>query len=377
MADLELKNITKSYGRNKVIDDFNLSIKSGEFITLLGPSGCGKSTLLRMIAGLEQIDGGELVVGGEIMNSKPPQLRQIGMVFQSYALFPHMNIKNNISFGLKIQKQPEYVIFDRLQWIIPLLRLDGLEYRLPREISGGQRQRVALARSLVLNPDVLLLDEPLSNLDAALRERAMVELKRIHSNVGKTIIYVSHNQAEAMSMSEKIAVINAGNLEQFDSPTVLYDNPKTLFAAQFIGSPVTNTFSGEIRVSDGTPFVDIALGAIELYKTEGVDWASLHGLEVNVCIRPQDINSEGHKYSGNSNRKCVTAVSTTVSMVETPGDRNLVIGETLHDDTVRFFVNRSYSIEVGDKCAIEIDGELVHVFSKESNQNILNEVYCA
>jgi ABC-type sugar transport system ATPase subunit len=372
MADLELRNIKKSYGSNKVIDNFNLSIKSGEFVTLLGPSGCGKTTILRMMAGLEKIDSGELYIGGKLMNRVPPQLRPIGMVFQSYALFPHMNVRNNITFGLKVQKVPEHTIFERLEWVIPLLRLEGLEKRLPKEISGGQRQRVALARSLVLDPAVLLLDEPLSNLDAALRELAMEELKRIHIKVGKTIVYVSHNQAEAMSMSQRIAVLHKGNLEQYDSPSILYDNPSTKFSAQFIGSPVTNSYDGVVKIVKNAPYVSTPLGLLKLNKDSDINWNVFDGREVTACIRPQDIHSVGHKYSGDLERS-ITNVSVKVVMVETPGDRNLIVAECKSGETVRFFMNRAYSLKSGDDCSIEINGLLVHLFDKKSGGNIFSE----
>ena len=223
MSGVVLKNITKYHGDCKVIDDLSLEVRDGEFVTLLGPSGCGKTTLLRMIAGLTSIDQGELRIGDKRYNNVPAQHRRIAMVFQSYALFPHMTVRSNILFGLKIRKTPHHEMFEKLSWVMALLGLEGLEMRLPREISGGQRQRVALARALVLDPDVLLLDEPLSNLDAALREMAMEELKRVHRRVGKTIIYVTHNQAEAMSMSERIAVLNGGRVEQYDC--LLYTSP--------------------------------------------------------------------------------------------------------------------------------------------------------
>ncbi len=372
MANLILKNISKSYGSNKVIENFNLNIKNGEFVTLLGPSGCGKTTILRMIAGLEQIKSGELYIDGQLMNNIPPRLRPIGMVFQSYALFPHMNVRNNIIFGLKIQKAPDSVIFERLDWVIPLLRLKGLENRLPKEISGGQRQRVALARSLVLDPAVLLLDEPLSNLDAALRELAMEELKRIHMKVGKTIVYVSHNQAEAMSMSQRIAVLHNGDLEQYASPSTLYDSPSTLFSAQFIGSPVTNSYDGTIKVIDGKPYVELTLGKILLNCNNEIKWNELDGKEITACVRPQDIHSVGHKYSGHLER-CITEVEVTINLIETPGDRNLVIANTAGGETVRFFMNRAFDLSPGDSCKIEINSLLVHLYCRDTNQNILTQ----
>lgn len=369
MADLILKNIQKSFGSHRVIQDLDLHIKSGEFVTLLGPSGCGKTTLLRMIAGLETIDSGELYIGGKPMAGLPAQKRPIGMVFQSYALFPHMNVRNNITFGLKIQKKDEHVIFEKLDWVIPLLGLEGLEERLPKEISGGQRQRVALARALVLDPEVLLLDEPLSNLDAALRELAMEELKRIHSQVGKTIVYVSHNQAEAMTMSQRIAVLNKGDLEQYARPMELYDNPATRFTAEFIGSPITNSFKGRINYTRDRVWVETSIGNLVLSK-DASDYSGMtNNREVLVCIRPQDI----HLYRNGAVGQNSSIFEVTPSMIETPGDRSLVIGTSNSGDTVRFFFNRINQLEVGVTCTVYVDAQHVHLFDPETGKNIKGE----
>ncbi len=366
MADLVLKNIQKSYGSNKVIHSLDLTIKNGEFVTLLGPSGCGKTTLLRMIAGLETIDKGTLLIGGKDMTKLPAQKRPIGMVFQSYALFPHMNVRNNITFGLKIQKKDAAAIFDKLDWVIPLLGLQGLEDRLPKEISGGQRQRVALARALVLDPEVLLLDEPLSNLDAALRELAMEELKRIHSEVGKTIIYVSHNQAEAMTMSQRIAVMNKGDVEQYAEPMTLYDNPATLFTSEFIGSPITNSFRGVINIINGRALVQTSIGNIMLTPDFNNNPNVIEGLEVRVCVRPQDIHLlRSHNLAGGS-----TLFEITPTMVETPGDRSLAIGLDAAGDTVRFFYNRVNKIEVGVPVKVFVEAQHVHIFNMRTQRNI-------
>ncbi len=372
MADLILKNIQKSYGSNKVIHNLDLTIKDGEFVTLLGPSGCGKTTLLRMIAGLETIDKGSLTIGGKDMTNLPAQKRPIGMVFQSYALFPHMNVRNNITFGLKIQKKDEATIFEKLDWVIPLLGLEGLEERLPKEISGGQRQRVALARALVLDPEVLLLDEPLSNLDAALRELAMEELKRIHKEVGKTIIYVSHNQAEAMSMSQRIAVMNGGDVEQYAEPMHLYDNPETRFVAEFIGSPIANSFHGVVDIVEGKGRVETSLGTI-IFSSNIDDYPSIkNGTEVTVCIRPQDI----HLYKNQILDANSTHFDIIPSMVETPGDRSMVIGVDDAGETIRFFFNRINNIEVGKSVSVFVDAQHVHVFDVKSNKNLKENATC-
>lgn len=373
MAGLILRNIKKSYGANQIIKNLDLEIEPGEFVTLLGPSGCGKTTLLRMIAGLEKIDEGELYIGGKLMNGLPPQKRPIGMVFQSYALFPHMNVRNNIAFGLRVKKMSDADIFQKLDWVLPLLRLKDYEYRLPRELSGGQRQRVALARSLVLDPEVLLLDEPLSNLDAALRELATEELKRIHLKVGKTVVYVTHNQMEAMVMSRRIAAIRKGNIEQYDSPTVLYDSPSTLFTAKFIGSPATNAIKGQLLLEDGRVFVDSEIGPINIYNHEVIEWAQHEGKEVTLCVRPQDIILR-EEHEGYELQPGDTELELKVEMVETPGDRSLVVGFVGDNEQfIRFFINRKTDLKRGEKYRVILPGTLVHIFDNATEKNILAE----
>jgi multiple sugar transport system ATP-binding protein len=367
MADVLLKDITKYFGDHKIIDQLNLHVNAGEFVTLLGPSGCGKTTLLKMIAGLEPIDKGEIFIGGKRYNNVPAQKRSISMVFQSYALFPHMNVRNNVLFGLRIKKIPEYEMFEKLQWVIPLLGLEGLENRLPKEISGGQRQRVALARALVLDPQVLLLDEPLSNLDAALRDMAMEELKRIHQSVGKTIIYVTHNQAEAMSMSERIALINAGSLEQCDTPNALYEQPKTLFSAEFIGSPSANMYDGRIVKENENVLLDTEIGSLKLDKDRASDVSSIIGKGVRVCIRPQNIQFVQHF---KPRRQSDTELTLTIELVVSMGDRVLVIGRNAQNIVARLLVDRDDKVTVGDEITVVVDGRRIHLFSLETKQNI-------
>jgi len=367
MADVELRNISKDHSGYKVIDKLSLKIGAGEFVTLLGPSGCGKTTLLRMIAGLADIDEGDLLIGGKRYNNIPAQRRRIAMMFQSYALFPHMTVKNNILFGLKIRKAEHHVMFEKLNWVMPLLGLEGLEERLPKEISGGQRQRVALARALVLDPEVLLLDEPLSNLDAALREMAMEELKRIHRKVGKTIVYVTHNQAEAMSMSERIAVLKAGKLEQYDTPRVVYDKPRTVFAAEFIGSPAINMLEGEIGESDGSAGIHTPVGFFKLDKQRGERAQSLQGMNVRVGIRPQNVafapHSEARRYSD-------TRIELMVDLVETMGDRSLVVARVRNDTIIRFLIARDDDMTVGAHITALVDGRRIHAFDPKTQLNI-------
>jgi multiple sugar transport system ATP-binding protein len=245
MAEVKLENLTKKFDQVIAVDHIDLKIKDGEFLTLVGPSGCGKSTALRLVAGLEKVTSGNVYIDGKLVNHIPPQERNISMVFQSYALFPHMSVESNLAFGLKIKKRSLKEKTEKVRWVLDLLGLKGMEKRLPKELSGGQRQRVALGRALVLEPDVLLLDEPLSNLDAKLRLRMRTELKRLHKKIKTTIIYVTHDQAEAMTLSDRLAVMKDGKVLQVGTPEEIYERPADIFTAGFIGSPPMNFIPGE------------------------------------------------------------------------------------------------------------------------------------
>ncbi len=370
MSNVVLRNITKRFQEHTVIDNLSIEIRSGEFVTLLGPSGCGKTTLLRMIAGLEPIDNGDLFIGGKRHNTTPAQRRKIAMVFQSYALFPHMTVRDNILFGMKIRRAAHHEMFDKLNWVVPMLGLEGLERRLPKEISGGQRQRVALARALVLEPDVLLLDEPLSNLDAALRDMAMEELKRVHRQVGKTIIYVTHNQAEAMTMSERIALINMGKLEQYDSPRMIYDNPATIFSAEFIGSPAINQLEGVIAQSKGDIGVKTDFGFILLGKNHVEKAQEMIGHEALVGIRPQNIHHLGRQAA---RRYSDTDIELVVELVEDLGDRNLIIGRAGEKTIIRFLAPRDENVAVDSRISAFVDGRKIQLFDPETRRAIFND----
>ncbi|NGP19181.1 sn-glycerol-3-phosphate ABC transporter ATP-binding protein UgpC [Devosia chinhatensis] len=242
MAEIELKHVGKSYGHVQVLNDISLEMANGEFVVLVGPSGCGKSTLLRMIAGLEDITAGEITIGGKVVNNMPAKERDIAMVFQSYALYPHMKVADNMSFSLRLAGTPKAEIKARVAEAADILGLIDLLDRLPRELSGGQRQRVAMGRAIVRDPRAFLFDEPLSNLDAKLRVKMRGEIKRLHQRLGKTMVYVTHDQTEAMTMADKIVVLNGGRIEQAGAPLELYNNPANLFVAGFIGSPEMNLF---------------------------------------------------------------------------------------------------------------------------------------
>ena len=247
MATIELKNIEKSFGNNKVINNFNIKINDGEFIVLVGPSGCGKSTLLRMISGLESVDKDEIHLNNKIINNLIPSKRGIAMVFQSYALYPHMNVYENMSFGLKTEKLEKNEIDKKVKDAAKTLQIEDLLERKPRQLSGGQRQRVAIGRAITRNPKLFLFDEPLSNLDAALRSEMRVEISKLHKQLNTNMIYVTHDQIEAMTLADKIVILNNGNVEQVGTPDEIYNNPSNIFVAEFIGVPKMNILKNGIQ----------------------------------------------------------------------------------------------------------------------------------
>ena len=240
MSKIIIKNLVKSFGDNRVINNFNVNIEDGEFIVLVGPSGCGKSTLLRMFSGLESIDQGEIYLDKKLINNLIPSKREIAMVFQSYALYPHMNVFENMSFGLKMEKVSKSEINQKVKHAATTLQIEDLLERKPKQLSGGQRQRVAIGRAITRSPKVFLFDEPLSNLDAALRSEMRVEISKLHKKLNSNIIYVTHDQIEAMTLADRIVVLNKGNIEQFGTPSEIYSDPNNIFVAEFIGSPKMN-----------------------------------------------------------------------------------------------------------------------------------------
>lgn len=285
MYSIEFKNVVKKFGKTEVIKGLNLSVKKGERLILLGSSGCGKSTILRMISGLETITSGELYLNGKLANNMDPGDRNIGMVFQNYALFPHMNVEKNISYGLRVNHTSADEIKNRVEEAVRILNLGGLEKRLPRELSGGQRQRVALARAIVKHSDFFLLDEPLSNLDAQLRGHARKELVKLHEIYKQTMIYVTHDQIEAMTVGQRIAVIHNGVIQMLDTPHMVYHRPTNIFVAKFIGSPSMNIFDAQqtgdtIRLNDK----NITLSERWMAKV-----AASGAQALKVGIRPEDI----------------------------------------------------------------------------------------
>lgn len=295
-VNIKIRDAVKKYGDNIIISDLSLDIKEGEFFTLLGPSGCGKTTLLRMIAGFNSIEGGDFYFGETRINDMDPAKRNIGMVFQNYAIFPNMTVEKNVAFGLKNRKLPKEEIASKTDQFLKLMKIDEYRDRMPERLSGGQQQRVALARALAITPDVLLMDEPLSNLDAKLRVEMRTVIKQIQNEVGITTVYVTHDQEEAMAVSDRIAVMNAGDIQQIGTPKVLYQRPANLFVATFIGH--TNVIDAELKVRDGKAYLVLPGG----YETEvpTIRKEEIKDQKVKASIRPEELvvdvnNKEGIK----------------------------------------------------------------------------------
>ena len=287
MASIEIRAVDKVFGSTQVLHGVDLEVADGEFLVLVGPSGCGKSTLLRLIAGLDEVSGGEIVIGGRVVNDLAPKDRDIAMVFQNYALYPHMTVRDNMAFSLKLRGESRATVAGKVEKAAEILNLSSYLDRYPRQLSGGQRQRVAMGRAIVRDPQVFLFDEPLSNLDAKLRVQMRVEIKALHQRLHATSIYVTHDQIEAMTMADRIVVLQDGRVEQIGSPLELYDHPANLFVAGFIGSPAMNFVRGHLRRHDGTVWVD---------ATEGVrlpidsNLAGQDGQEVVYSFRPEQLS---------------------------------------------------------------------------------------
>ncbi len=286
MANVSFQKIEKNFGKVKVIHGISFDISDGEFVVLVGPSGCGKSTLLRMLAGLEEISGGEISVDGRVVNDLDSKDRDIAMVFQSYALYPHMTVQENMAFSLKLRKADEAMTQERVANAARILNLDALLGRYPRELSGGQRQRVAMGRAIVRDPKVFLFDEPLSNLDAKLRVSMRAEIKALHQRLKTTTVYVTHDQIEAMTLADRIVVMHDGIVEQIGTPLELFDKPGNLFVAQFIGSPSMNVMNGMLRNTGGATQVDVGG---QLWPVAGLSGGA-DGQAVSYGVRPGDLS---------------------------------------------------------------------------------------
>ena len=359
MASVEIKGVRKAYGATAVIHGVDVDIGDGEFVVLVGPSGCGKSTLLRMIAGLENITGGEIRIGGRVVNNVPPKERDIAMVFQNYALYPHMTVFDNMGFSLKLRKADADAIRTRVERAADILSLRPLLERYPRQLSGGQRQRVAMGRAIVRDPQVFLFDEPLSNLDAKLRVAMRTEIKALHQRLSTTTVYVTHDQIEAMTMADKIVVMHDGIVEQIGAPLALYDRPDNTFVAGFIGSPAMNFLSGVIEAAtqgdaDGGTLFRSDAGLVLPIGTRG---AGRVGQRVILGMRPEHIRVTGE------------GAPIVVRVVEPMGSETQVVATSGDVEIVCLFRERVVP-EPGDTIRIAPDPALIHLFDVATSQRL-------
>ncbi len=369
MASLSLKNVCKVYPNGFVaVKDFNLEIADQEFIIFVGPSGCGKSTTLRMIAGLEDISSGELKIGDRVVNDVEPKDRDIAMVFQNYALYPHMSVYDNMAFGLKLRKVPKDQIDKMVKEAAKILDLTPLLDRKPKALSGGQRQRVAMGRAIVRNPKVFLMDEPLSNLDAKLRVQMRIEIAKLHQRLGTTIIYVTHDQTEAMTLGTRIVVMKDGVIQQVDTPQNLYEKPQNLFVAGFMGSPQMNFLDAVVRINGTAVTLEVAGQSIPLppAKAKKLIDGGYNGKTVVMGIRPEDVyDSEMFIETA----KCV--FSSTIKVYELLGAEVFLYFD-LGEFPMTARVDPRSNARPGDTVRFAFDVEKIHVFDKETEQVITN-----
>lgn len=365
MATLSVKNLFKSYDqKNYAVKDTNIEIADGEFVVLVGPSGCGKSTILRMIAGLEEITKGEILIDEKIVNNVSPKDRDIAMVFQNYALYPHMTVAENISFGLKLRKFDKSEIEKRVKEASEILGLSDMLNRKPKQLSGGQRQRVALGRAIVRNPKVFLFDEPLSNLDAKLRVQMRTEISKLHSNLGTTMIYVTHDQTEAMTMGDKIVILNDGEVQQIDTPMNLYNNPINKFVAGFIGSPAMNFIEGIIVEDESLYFTSSSYELkIKLEKNVNHKLKSFVNSEIIIGIRPEDF------LILKDDAVTKDFISVKIDLAEPLGNETLIYFN-LDDQQIIARIITDQQVKKSTKIKLSINKSKLHFFEKSTGNSI-------
>jgi multiple sugar transport system ATP-binding protein len=363
MARVQFRNVYKKFGDVTAVNDLSIEVEDKEFLVLVGPSGCGKTTSLRCIAGLEEASSGEISIGEQVVNEIPPKDRDIAMVFQSYALYPHMTVFDNMAFGLKLRKMPKPEIQKRVENAAKILDIQELLERKPRELSGGQRQRVALGRAIVREPKVFLFDEPLSNLDAKLRVQMRKEISKLHKKLNTTFVYVTHDQVEAMTMGTKIAVMNFGVLQQMDTPQKLYEEPANKFVAGFIGSPSMNFFLSKIIEKKGKLMIETGDFTVEIPKQKNEIYKRFVDKPVIFGIRPEDIHNP--KFAPIGIEACV--IDCKVDLLELMGDEiyaYLVTGN--HDFVAR--VDSRTKFTLGESVQVAFDMSRMHIFDPEVDQ---------
>ncbi|MEM1515840.1 MAG: ABC transporter ATP-binding protein [Candidatus Bathyarchaeia archaeon] len=365
MAKVLIKNLTKRFGNVIAVNNLNLEIADKEFMVLLGPSGCGKTTTLRCIAGLEDPDEGEIYIGDRLVNDLPPKDRDVAMVFQSYALYPHMSVFDNIAFPLRIRKIPKNEVEKKVKEVADLLKISHLLNRKPRQLSGGERQRVALGRAIVRNPQVFLMDEPLSNLDAKLRVYMRAELKRLQKELGVTTIYVTHDQVEAMSMADRIAIMNLGVLQQIGTAYEVYNYPSNFFVAGFIGSPPMNFIDCTIRENNNSVLIDSGEFTFMLPDEIGkLVKEKITSSEIILGIRPEDIVIE---------KKCSSAkglIEGEIYVTEPMGNE-IIVDVKVGDKILKVKSPVEIEVNIGDKVWLEFKPNKIHLFDKRTEKTII------
>ena len=359
MATVEFRNLVKSYGNLQVVHGISLEIQDGEFIVLVGPSGCGKSTSLRMLAGLEEITAGQILIGDRVVNEVEPRNRDVAMVFQDYALYPHMSVYENMAFSLRYRRTPKAEIQERVAAAAAILGLEGLLDRRPKQLSGGQRQRVAMGRAIVRKPQVFLFDEPLSNLDAKLRGSMRLEIKKLHRDLGVTTVHVTHDQIEAMTLADRVVVMNGGNIDQIGTPDDVYRRPQTLFVAGFIGSPTMNLISATRDTDDA-----IRVGGRDGFTLSHPSVAKTSGSNFVFGIRPEEI-----RISNGAPTASDVGVDAIVDVTESLGPEVLVFAD-LAGNPITARVRPEIGIKPGDVVRLEIDAAKSHLFDADSGKVI-------
>ncbi|HKY56102.1 MAG TPA: sn-glycerol-3-phosphate ABC transporter ATP-binding protein UgpC [Anaerolineales bacterium] len=365
MASVTFENVVKQFGDVKAVNNLNIHVADKEFLVLVGPSGCGKTTALRSLAGLEEITSGNIKIGDRIVNDVAPKDRDIAMVFQSYALYPHLSVYDNMAFGLKLRKVPRDEIKRRVSEAADILGIQELLQRKPRQLSGGQRQRVAVGRAIVREPKVFLFDEPLSNLDAKLRVAMRAEISKLHQRLQTTFIYVTHDQTEAMTMATRIAVINKGVLQQLDTPQNLYDRPNNLFVAGFIGSPAMNFFPGKLRKDDGKLVVDAGDFVVAIPRSRAKPYEDHVDKDIIFGIRPENIHDAEYVPTNIDSEK----VAVKVDVTELMGNEiflYLVSGK----NTFVARVDPRSKLRVGEQATVAFDMDNIHVFDATTEEAI-------
>jgi len=362
MAGVVLKDVSKRFGETRVIDSLDLAVADGEFMVLVGPSGCGKSTALRMIAGLEEVTGGVISIGERVVNDVPPRDRDVAMVFQSYALYPHMTVRENLEFGLRIRKTSHEEMDRLVAEAAQILGLDKLLHRKPKELSGGQRQRVALGRAMVRKPAVFLFDEPLSNLDAKLRVQMRAEIKKLQARLGTTSIYVTHDQIEAMTMGDRIAVLSEGLLQQVGAPLDLYEHPTNLFVAAFIGSPPMNFFRS--KLTDGGTTLSAQGFSVPVPRGLRAATKGLDGSAVVVGMRPENVLGADRPARGESAR-----IPVTVEIAEPLGEE-VIVHARAGEDLVVFRQDPHVVPTIGQRLEVSLELDKLHLFDAASERRI-------